>query len=108
MKLFKCPRCGKYQNHTRADVLLNVRVKLHSSGYWTITGEDFELPCYTDFKIEELNLLSTSCCECEEPLEMVDVERCPHQTDKSHWDYYGTTRRCRLCGEEQIGAVRYF
>lgn len=106
MKFFKCPKCGWLSRKAYAAVPLKVRISL-CDGHWCITDEDFQLPYHTEFETEELSLSGTSCCSCGCSLEMIETERCPHETGADCWDsrYRGMKRRCRLCGEEQQGKI---
>lgn len=100
MKFFKCPNCDNFSREADATVALRVRIVLHQDQSWSAANEGSDAPYHE--KIEELDLSSALCIMCEKsPLELVEVEQCPHETDESYWNYYGTTRRCRLCGEEQ-------
>lgn len=99
MKLFKCPNCGEFSRDADAIMPLKTRIMLHRDQTWSVSGDCF-MPYHE--KTEELNLSSTSCIECQKgPLELIETEQCPHKTNKDSWNYYGATRRCRLCGEEQ-------
>lgn len=100
MKLFKCPNCGDFSRDADATIALKVRIMLHRDQTWSTAGEGSDAPYHE--RIEELDLSSTLCLGCKEcSLELVDVERCPHETGADCWNYYGVTRRCRLCGVEQ-------
>jgi len=100
MKLFKCPKCGNFSREADAAVALQVRVRLHRDESWSTTGEGSKLLYHEN--IEKLDLSGTLCIMCDHsPLELIEVKQCPHETDESYWNYYGTTRRCRLCGVEQ-------
>lgn len=107
MIVLKCPNCGEYRTYVRIAIPLSVLIRLHPDGRWRIADEDFELPCDTEFKTEDLDLSNISCYECEHPLELIEIEQCPHKTGADCWDsrYRGMKRHCRLCGEEQQGRI---
>lgn len=108
MKLLKYLECERFTRETYAIVPVKARIGLFRDGSWRVTDEDFG-PLYRSvFESEELNLSSMACFECEGPLELVEVEQCPHETDPIYWSYYGKTRRqCSLCGENQRGKVSF-
>jgi len=107
MKLFKCPVCDEYQTYVRTAMPLSVWIRLYPDGYWKIADEDFELPYGTKFDAGDLDLSGTQCYACGHALELIEVERCPHEACEDYWDprYRGMKRRCRLCGVEQKGRI---
>ena len=107
MKLFKCPKCGNFSREASSTISLQVRILLHRDRTWSATAEASGEPCHEIIK--KLDLSNTLCFECRKgPLELIEAEQCPHKINENYWNYYGVTRRCRLCGEEQMAKTIVF
>ena len=100
MKLFWCPKCEKWWDRG-AVIHIEVRCGLDSQKGLLYIDDD---GCDTGFH-ELSELVKLSCPECERPMEVRELQQCPHEWEILWSDK--AQRTCVFCGVVQRGRVEW-
>jgi hypothetical protein len=105
MKILKCKVCGIVTNRIYTEITVMQSLKMATDGAFWLDG-DFD-HVYGN-PVNPIGDGPYDCPECETfdnksaTLEVIDVDRCPHDWNVS---FRGNTRECRICRMSQKGTV---
>jgi hypothetical protein len=100
IKLFHCPKCGRYFREAKGRTIWPVTITIYSS-YDDPNLFRYGALVYGGWRMISLDDIveMPECPDCEVPLEIVELEQCPHR-----WHIDLNTRCCELC--EAVQQVR--
>ena len=106
--LFRCLDCEQWSKWAFGEVEVEFCVEVALRPL--TESVDFELAGDNRMSVQEFAEVESTadlrCTECEGPLEMIEMENCPHCWDWPVKEVEGQKRRtCSLCSETQVRQV---
>ena len=104
MQVLYCEACSLYHGGAtvKARIGITVYAKLIPSGGWKADDIDYDLEWIRRMDLSDVCEASAKCPECDGPLEIKEVDTCPHSWRES---YPANERYCTICCKRQTGEI---